>query len=342
MPRTALVPNAENCSLHDLEVAIKAAPTRQSFARMMAIKALLMGFPRPDVAKLHNVDERTIRRWIAAFNEQGVDGLIDRSHPGRPKVIQEEQAAYFMEVLNDPAKADQTHWTAVKFHGWIKENADLEIGYSTVVRWMHDQNFRLKVPQPWPDRQDQEKRSEFCRQLVEYLADEETDIWFCDETGVEGDPRPRRRWAEKGSKPRVTKNGDHLRMNVTGMVCPRTGETFTLIFSHNDLEVFQTFLNEANRATRPQRKRELLVLDNASWHKCKGIDWGRFEPVYLPPYSPDLNPIERLWLVIKQEWFRDFVAKDRDHLVERLSQALQWAMNRGPANIGTCSIRTKI
>ena len=41
--------------------------------------------------------------------------------------------------------------------------------------------------------------------------------------GVEGDPRPRRRYIRQGEKGRITKNGDHLRMNVTGMVCPRTG-----------------------------------------------------------------------------------------------------------------------
>ena len=46
----------------------------------------------------------------------------------------------------------------------------------------------------------------------------------------------------------------------------------------------------------PERKgkRLLLVLDNASWHKTKRLDWHHIEPVCLPPYSPDFNPIERL------------------------------------------------
>ncbi|MGD9818702.1 MAG: transposase, partial [Desulfomonilaceae bacterium] len=44
-------------------------------------------------------------------------------------------------------------------------------------------------------------------------------------------------------------------------------------------------------------------LCNASWHKSKSLNWGRFEPIFLPPYSPDLNPIERLWLIMKAQWF---------------------------------------
>ena len=67
--------------------------------------------------------------------------------------------------------------------------------------------------------------------------------------------------------------------------------------------------------------------------------WGKFEPLFLPAYSPDFNPIERLWLLIKTRWFSDFVAKGRDHLIEHLSKALNWAMDRAQENQQTCRIR---
>ncbi|MCK9378135.1 MAG: transposase, partial [Syntrophobacterales bacterium] len=65
---------------------------------------------------------------------------------------------------------------------------------------------------------------------------------------------------------------------------------------------------------------------------------GAFEPVFLPPYSPDLNPIERLWLLIKAEWFADFFAKTRQQLLERIDQALLWVMARPKDNQRTCSL----
>lgn len=98
-------------------------------------------------------------------------------------------------------------------------------------------------------------------------------------------------------------------MNVTGMVSPRTGEFSALEFSHSDTEIFQIFLNHANKDVSLERPRNLLILDNASWHKSKSLDWEHFEPVLLPPYSPDLNPIERLWLIMKAEGGSGFYAK---------------------------------
>jgi transposase len=196
------------------------------------------------------------------------------------------------------------------------------------------------VPQPWPDRQDEGRRQEFKNNLGTLLQDPTVELWFGDESGFEADPRPRRRWAKKGEKARVTHNGGHVRMNATGMVCPRTGQAYFLEFSHTDGDVFQEFLNHANADLSPERPRQIFILDNASWHKRKCLNWGRFEPLYLPPYSPDLNPIERIWLLIKAEWFSDFVAQERQELIARLDKALLWAISRQEENKRTCAIRT--
>jgi transposase len=88
-------------------------------------------------------------------------------------------------------------------------------------------------------------------------------------------------------------------MNVTGMICSRQGEFYALEFTHTDNEVFQVFLDYANQDIKLERRRNGLICDNANWHKGKKLKWDNFEPVFLPPYSPDFNPIERLWLVIK-------------------------------------------
>ncbi|MDK2973469.1 MAG: hypothetical protein PWP23_3224 [Candidatus Sumerlaeota bacterium] len=340
MSRARAIPNPENASAADLDTAASAGASELAKRRLQAMKALILGATFEFTCALFNTSERTLRRWVAAFNAQGIDGLIDRRHPGRPKAIQAEQAAYFEKVIEDPTLANETHWTARKFHGWLTENTEVEVSYRTVVRLFHERGFALKVPRPWPDRQDEEAREAFREKLEQLMADNQIELWFQDEMGVEGDPRPRRRWAKKGSKPTVTKNGDHLRMNVCGMICPRTGEAFLLEFSHSDREVFQIFLDEANKDLVLERTRQILIMDNASWHKSKSLQWGRFEPLYLPPYSPDMNPIERLWLIIKANWFTDFVAKTREQLMERLDKALCWAMNRKTLNTKTCAIRS--
>jgi len=306
------------------------------------MKALLLDFNFAGVAELAGVDTRTLQRWVRAFNREGIDGLIEKHREGRPRRIKPSQTPAIVDLVEHPETVGEAHWTGRKLHGHLRREFDVEIGYSTLMRFLREQRFRLKVPQPWPDRQDPALREAFCEKLRELVEDEDIELWFGDETGIEGDPRPRRRFIKVGKKGRVTKNGDHVRMNVCGIVNPRTGRAFLAEFSHSDTDVFQAFLDEANRCLEFERGRQLLILDNASWHKSKSLRWGRFEPLYLPPYSPDLNPIERLWLLIKREWFTDFVAKDRKTLIARLDKALLWAIERGQQNAKTCSIKTQL
>jgi len=49
----------------------------------------------------------------------------------------------------------------------------------------------------------------------------------------------------------------------------------------------------------------LLIMDNGSWHKRKMTHWHDWQPMYLPPDWPDINPIERIWLVMKAGWFNN-------------------------------------
>jgi transposase len=311
---------------------------------MMAIKALLFGIGHDQVAKLYNVTRRSLSGWVSRFNERGLDGLIEGHRSGRPAKITPEQATQCFDLVRNPGKAGEVHWTGKKFHGYLQRELGIEVGYSTIARWLHDQGFRLKVPRSWPSRQDPEKRKSFLKRLCVLLEDPEVDLWYLDETGVEGDPRPRRRYALRGEKIRQPYQGTHIRRSVTGLVCPRTGQFYSLIFSHSDRQVFQAFLDHANEDMEFERPRNVLILDNASWHKdpAEEMEWGRFECFYLPPYSPDLNPIERLWLVMKGEWFADFYARTTEDLIKRLCLALNWLIDRRELNKKTCGIPTRL
>jgi transposase len=340
MAAKTIMPNGENCSLLELETAAHAAPKQKAFRRLWCMRALLLGpFTKADVCSLFAVNLNTLNGWIRRFNASGIDGLLDKSRPGRPRKIAPDKTAQYRQLIDQPARVEVTHWTGKKFHGYLTEQLQVQVGYRTVIRWLHEVNYALKVPRPWPDRQDQALRQAFQLRLKQWLIDQHIELWYLDECGVEGDPRPRRRWAQKGAKTTVTRNGDHVRMNVTGMICPRTGVFYGLEFSHSDTEVFQCFLDHANTDVQRQRPRNLLIMDNASWHKSKSLKFGAFEPVYLPPYSPDYNPIERLWLILKAEWFSDFIAKDRDALIARLDDALNWLIARTDQNKVTAAIR---
>jgi len=333
-------PNPENATLEELKVAMEAAPNRRSFVRLVCIRSLLLGIARSVLCQQFNRTDRMVRLWIEMFNRGGIDALITRPRPGRPRKVRLERVRdLLVPVLENPASAGQVHWTGVKIHGYLKERLAVELGYRTAIRWLHELDFHLRVPQPWPERQNEQQRQDFLKQLRLWTEDPNIQLWFCDETGVEGDPRPRRRWVQPGKRRTVPYLGDHIRQNVIGAVAPQTGAFFSLIFDGVDTDVFQVFLDHMAAVIPKNGKRQLLVLDNASWHKAGRLNWHHFEPVYLPAYSPDFNPIERLWLRLKADWFWDFLARTPEQLTERLCLALKSFLAEPEKTASICSIR---
>ena len=321
MAQRYLAPNPENASLADLYRAQRAG-NRETSRRCTVVILLLTGSTREQAMRAFDLSESAIKKIIRAFNSYGIDGLIAKRRPGRMPLISGEQKEEILEEFEEPGRAQRTFWTATAFHGHIARKYRVECSYDTVLRLLHEKGYRLKVPQPWPDRQDEKLREEFLARLSALNEDRETELWYGDETGIDGEPKSRRSWAMKGSKPRVVHNGDHVRLNILGTVCPRTGEFFAIEASHCDTDVFQAFLDEAAKSISPTRKRNMLILDNASWHKRKSLDWHFFEPLYLPPYSPDFNPIERVWLIMKADHFSNIHCRNKATLIERADQAL--------------------
>lgn len=320
---------------------MEASPTKRGYIRLAVIRSLLLGIDRKVVSEQFFRSDRMVRLWILMFNKGGIDALASKPRTGRPRKVKLKRAQdLLIPVLENPQSAGQLHWTGVKLHGWLKAQLNVEIGYSTTLRYLHELGYNLRVPRPWPDRQDEEERSAFLERYRAWQADKDIELWFGDECGVEGDPRPRRRWSQRGSRPKVTYCGDHVRANVVGVVCPATGENFTMIFDGVDTDVFQVYLDHLAQAVPANpAKRRILILDNASWHKSQRLNFHHFEKEFLPGYSPDFNPIERLWLRLKADYFADFYTDNTQTLVDHLCQALLSFMTSTSLVASQCAFR---
>jgi len=134
--------------------------------------------------------------------------------------------------------------------------------------------------------------------------------------------------------------GDHIRQNVVSAVSPQTGVRFSLIVDGVDSDLFQFFLNHlAETVPEPEGVRQLLLRDNASWPKAARLNWHHCEQVYLPGYSPDFNPIERLWLRRKADRFWDFIARTDTELTDRLCAVLKSFIADPAKTASLCSLR---
>lgn len=336
--------NVDNATHDEVRVAMDCTPTKKGFRRLQALLWLYEGKSREEVSALSRFSLRHVLRLIQAFNLAGLDGLIPGRSSGRRRILPKAQVAEkIVPLIEDPSLAGQSHWTAVKLHGWIKEHLQTQLGYSTTVRYLHEQDYKLKVPRPWPLKQDEELREAFCVKLRAWQEDPQTDVWFCDESGFEGDPRPRRTWTKIGKVRLSPYLGEHIRHNVFGAVCPADGRLTTMLFNLCDSESFQVFLDAlAQENPAVEGRRAIVVLDNASWHKVKRLNWYHFQPEYLPARSPDLNAIERLWLRLKADWFNGWIAKNSRQLQDRLMEALRSMIDQPSILQSQCRAKTSL
>ncbi len=220
---------------------MEAAPTKRSYIRLAVIRALLLGFSRPQVCELFHRSDRWVRLWIECFNRGGIDALTPKHRPGRPRKVKRERGRdLLLPVLENPGQAAPVHWTGVKLHGCLREQLALEFGDRSTIRWWQEWDDHLRVPRPWPERQKEQERQRFLKQWRVRAAEPGLELWFGDECGVEGDPRPRRRWAQPGRPCTVPYWGDHIRQNVIGAVCPASGQLFSLIVEGVDTACFQS------------------------------------------------------------------------------------------------------
>ena len=314
-------PNPDNASIEEIELCMESSADRKMPTRLQAIRLLLLGYPVDQVAEITMRSLQSIRNYVHRFNQDGIDGLATAPRLGRPRKLSKDDVVLLSQYLEDPESHNESQWTLLKLWGRFKEEYAKSIGYSTFCRNLREQGYRFLIPRPEAPERDPELREAFAKALSDELSKPDQQVWFMDEAGFLADPRPKRQIAPKGTTPVCPKTGLHIRESLIGAVCPETGEATMLMFNRVNTEVFQCFLDDLKDATSD--KTLVLVLDNASWHKSKALDWGNIRPLFLPPYSPDMNPIERLWKYIKDNWFANWYTKDRLLLQSRLIEAVE-------------------
>src|SRR5256886_10877298 len=101
--------------------------------RLLAIAAVLDGASREEAAKIGGMDRQTLRDWVIRFNEQGPDGLINKSSPGGPSKLTEEHKAFLARLVEDgpiPAVDGVVRWRACELVNRLRQG----VGYLGLVR----------------------------------------------------------------------------------------------------------------------------------------------------------------------------------------------------------------
>ena len=136
----------------------------------------------------------------------------------------------------------------------------------------------------------------------------------------------RRCWAPHGVRPEVPVQIVREYTYLFGATSPHDGVLDTLILPEVNAEAMSLFLAEV--AQRHSQDYILMVLDGAGWHRARElIIPSNMRLVFLPPYSPELNPTEHVWEEIREKWFPNLVFNSLEAVEDRLVQAALYLEN---------------
>ena len=153
-------------------------------------------------------------------------------------------------------------------------------------------------------------------------------IMFADEARFGRINRPRPCWAPIGTRPEVAAQLIREYIYLYGAVSPKNGCCVYLIMPTSNTACFQAFLQALAR--KFARQDILLVLDGAPNHRCGDLAVPANIPLlYLPPYSPELNPKENLWDEIREKIFKNYALKSIRAVHAKLKQAILY-IERNP------------
>ena len=335
-----------NQKIKELRNAIKMYKKNGDVNMVIRLKVLIAYLSNKPINKISNyfdVSEKTIRRWIKEYEKNDIDGLINKPKSGRQPKLDESQLSELRSVITE----DQERvWVARHIYQLIVSLFSIlySVKYLPELLKKIDLSFHKAVH--YLVKKNEEKRSAWIKEKLPAIYAEHIKegwrIFFQDEVGFQTEGTLAYSWGPKGKKIIVNNYGRHGRVNLMGVYEVGSGEFFykTTFLRGNALR-FKRFLCCLKRKFRTDKI--LIIADNASFHKAKwftkwwqGLDWLRIE--FLPAYSPDFNPIERLWKWIKNEYTHNQCWASKIELKKYLEEKLIIMSGNKKAYIGTMKV----
>ncbi len=169
------------------------------------------------------------------------------------------------------------------------------------------------------------------RGLLRELPADET-VLFQDEVDLNLNPEVGRMWMMQGCQAELVTPGDNAKRYLDGSLHWRSGKLLATVGKKRDGGLFTQHLDELRKRLRRYKKIH-LILDNARFHSQSqplyeflGEHGERFVFHFLPKYAPELNPIERIWWVLREQITRNHQCQSMDELIDLV---FEWLGERG-------------
>ncbi len=301
--------------------------------RLIAMLMLHQGMTVTDVARLLCAARSSVGRWINWFTLHGVEGLKSL-RPGRAPRWPVADILQLLPLLVQRSPKDfgwlRSRWSTELLVLVINRLFDVTLPRSTLHRYLRQADMVWRRAAPTLKIKDphyEEKRLV----IDQALAQEQTahPVFYQDEVDIDLNPKIGADWMPKGQQKRIATPGQNQKHYLAGALHSGTGRVHYVSGSSKSSDLFISLL-ETLRRTYRRAKTITLVADNYIIHKSRKVErWleenPKFRLLFLPMYSPWLNPIERQWLSLHETITRNHQCRYMWQLLKQVAQFMNAA-----------------
>ena len=265
--------------------------------RLKAVLLYSEGWSSPQISQALRIHETSVNRHI---NDYGNDKLKPENG-GSESALDENQTLELIEHLES-----HTYHYVHEIIEHIKLKYSVEYSVPGMNKWLHRHDFSYKKPKGHPYKADEKKQRNFIRKyksLKNRLGSNEV-ILFMDAVHPTQETKLSHGWIRVGKTKKVETSAGRSRINLVGAINlnkPKNIQAFEYETVNADTIVhFLGYLREEHKG----KGKIHLILDGAGYHRAPAVKQEakklNIKLHFLPPYSPNLNPIERLWKLMNE------------------------------------------
>lgn len=329
--RTVLV-SLNKTQRRQVECMYRETANRVEAKRCRILLLLAQGFGVSEVVERIGCVRATVYRTLYRWQDDGEAGLLDRRQTPAPrKVTAAHRRKLLSYVGTNPRDFgwERSTWTLELFALQLERETGMHLSVSTVRNVLRGGAVRHSRPRPAlriPVR-GRRKRLEFLADLAARGHARE-EVFYVDEADIDLNPRIGATWMRRGQQALVLTPGQNVKYYVAAALNARTGAVVWVHGPRKNSELFTSLLH-AVHARYKKCRRIHLILDNYVIHKSRqtlnaleNLN-GRVRLQFLPPYSPEANPIERLWKQLHDNVTRNHRFPDMMSLWRATQQFMQ-------------------
>jgi len=302
------------------------------------IKAVLLkneGWTNKTIAQALRIHEETVRQHLTDWI---TDEKLKPENGGSSSKLTDIQSRDL-----DVHIAETTYTKVIDICAYVEATFGVRYTVSGMTKWLKQHDFSYKHPKSVPAKADLAKQEEFIEKYLNLVADTPANepILFIDAAHPTMATKVVCGWIKKGVDKPIAQTASRTRVNIVGAIELATMNVISCRPDYVNAETTVAFFDQVKTAY-PNAPKIHIILDQSGYHRSQLVRDAALEKHielhYLPPYSPNLNSIERLWKVMNEEerdnvffpsakMFRDAINKFFDVKLPKIAQSLRGRIN---------------